>query len=184
MHSFFDNSLLRNEPACCTNSCWASGLAFEKAQHALAPRCSWLTETCDMPCVPQTSTERPPSSVSPGSPRPSAAGELGSWKSSFSPFAFQVTLCSNTVQKYELALVVDVEGIGEEVLALLITARYRSPAPLVPVSLGPGKGCLSRRRQACQRPTLHLFCFPRREAECDWNDRAFKLQTHLHLPWR
>lgn len=39
------------------------------------------------------------------------------------PISFQVTLCSNTVQKYELALVVDVEGIGEEVLALLITAR-------------------------------------------------------------
>uniref|UniRef100_A0A8C8TUT7 HYDIN, axonemal central pair apparatus protein n=1 Tax=Peromyscus maniculatus bairdii TaxID=230844 RepID=A0A8C8TUT7_PERMB len=36
--------------------------------------------------------------------------------------AIKVTLCSNTVQKYELALVVDVEGIGEEVLALLITA--------------------------------------------------------------
>ncbi|KAI4571668.1 hypothetical protein MJG53_013774 [Ovis ammon polii x Ovis aries] len=40
--------------------------------------------------------------------------------------AIRVTLCSNTVQKYELALVVDVEGIGEEVLALLITA---SPTP-------------------------------------------------------
>ena len=37
-----------------------------------------------------------------------------------------MTLCSNTVQKYELALVVDVEGIGEEVLALLITARYHT----------------------------------------------------------
>ncbi|CAH7062215.1 Hydin [Phodopus roborovskii] len=36
--------------------------------------------------------------------------------------AIKVTLCSNTVQKYELALVVDVEDIGEEVLALLITA--------------------------------------------------------------
>uniref|UniRef100_A0A2K6GI07 HYDIN axonemal central pair apparatus protein n=1 Tax=Propithecus coquereli TaxID=379532 RepID=A0A2K6GI07_PROCO len=36
--------------------------------------------------------------------------------------AIRVTLCSNTVQKYELALVVDVEGVGEEVLALLITA--------------------------------------------------------------
>ncbi|KAM5208569.1 hydrocephalus-inducing protein homolog isoform 3-T4 [Hipposideros larvatus] len=40
----------------------------------------------------------------------------------------RVTLCSNTVQKYELALVVDVEGIGEEVLALLITARCVVPA--------------------------------------------------------
>ncbi|KAM6223795.1 hydrocephalus-inducing protein homolog [Rhynchocyon petersi] len=42
--------------------------------------------------------------------------------------AIQVTLCSNTVQKYELALVVDVEGIGDEVLALLITARCVVPA--------------------------------------------------------
>ncbi|XP_042636791.1 hydrocephalus-inducing protein homolog [Orycteropus afer afer] len=41
--------------------------------------------------------------------------------------AVRVTLCSNTVQKYELALVVDVEGIGEEVLALLITARCVVP---------------------------------------------------------
>ncbi|XP_072492710.1 hydrocephalus-inducing protein homolog isoform X2 [Notamacropus eugenii] len=39
----------------------------------------------------------------------------------------RVTLCSNTVQKYQLALVVDVEGIGEEVLALLITARCVVP---------------------------------------------------------
>ncbi|XP_055993028.1 hydrocephalus-inducing protein homolog [Sorex fumeus] len=41
--------------------------------------------------------------------------------------AIRVTLCSNTVQKYELALVVDVEGIGEEVLALLVTARCIVP---------------------------------------------------------
>ncbi|XP_073911808.1 hydrocephalus-inducing protein homolog [Castor canadensis] len=39
----------------------------------------------------------------------------------------RVTLCSNTVKKYELALVVDVEGVGEEVLALLITARCIVP---------------------------------------------------------
>ncbi|XP_053771126.1 hydrocephalus-inducing protein homolog isoform X8 [Desmodus rotundus] len=42
--------------------------------------------------------------------------------------AIRVTLCSNTAQKYELALVVDVEGIGEEVLALLITARCIVPS--------------------------------------------------------
>ncbi|XP_075621905.1 hydrocephalus-inducing protein homolog [Balearica regulorum gibbericeps] len=39
----------------------------------------------------------------------------------------QVTLCSNTVKKYELALVVDVDGVGEEVLALLLTARCVVP---------------------------------------------------------
>lgn len=37
----------------------------------------------------------------------------------------QVTLCSNTVKRYELALVVDVDGVGKEVLALLLTARYQ-----------------------------------------------------------
>ncbi|KAM9269036.1 LOW QUALITY PROTEIN: hydrocephalus-inducing protein homolog [Cariama cristata] len=39
----------------------------------------------------------------------------------------QVTLCSNTVKKYELALVVDVDGIGKEVSALLLTARCIVP---------------------------------------------------------
>ncbi|XP_072277434.1 hydrocephalus-inducing protein homolog [Pyxicephalus adspersus] len=39
----------------------------------------------------------------------------------------EVTFCSNQVKKYELALVVDVEGIGEEVLALPITARCVVP---------------------------------------------------------
>ncbi|NXQ99391.1 HYDIN protein, partial [Sagittarius serpentarius] len=39
----------------------------------------------------------------------------------------QVTLCSNTVKTYELALVVDVDGVGKEVLALLLTARCVVP---------------------------------------------------------
>ncbi|KAL6479129.1 hypothetical protein MHYP_G00125620 [Metynnis hypsauchen] len=39
----------------------------------------------------------------------------------------QVTLCSNTVQQYALALVVDVQGVGEEVLALPIRARCVVP---------------------------------------------------------
>ncbi|NXX95861.1 HYDIN protein, partial [Centropus bengalensis] len=39
----------------------------------------------------------------------------------------QVTLCSNTVKRYELALMVDVEGVGEEVSALLLTARCTVP---------------------------------------------------------
>lgn len=29
------------------------------------------------------------------------------------------------MKRYELALVVDVDGVGKEVLALLLTARYR-----------------------------------------------------------
>uniref|UniRef100_A0A670KA82 HYDIN axonemal central pair apparatus protein n=1 Tax=Podarcis muralis TaxID=64176 RepID=A0A670KA82_PODMU len=39
----------------------------------------------------------------------------------------QVTLCSNTVKTYETALVVDVKGSGEDVLALPITARCSTP---------------------------------------------------------
>ncbi|XP_046781642.1 hydrocephalus-inducing protein homolog isoform X3 [Gallus gallus] len=49
----------------------------------------------------------------------------------------QVTLCSNTVKQYEMALVVDVDGVGKEVLALLLTARCVVPllrvlSPVVP----------------------------------------------------
>ncbi|XP_072551301.1 hydrocephalus-inducing protein homolog [Salminus brasiliensis] len=39
----------------------------------------------------------------------------------------QVILCSNTVQQYSLSLVVDVHGVGEEVLALPIKARCVVP---------------------------------------------------------
>ncbi|XP_066493063.1 hydrocephalus-inducing protein homolog [Tiliqua scincoides] len=39
----------------------------------------------------------------------------------------QVTMCSNTVKTYETALVVDVKGSGEDVLALPITARCITP---------------------------------------------------------
>lgn len=35
----------------------------------------------------------------------------------------QVTLCSHSVQRYSLALVLDAQGVGEEVLALPINAR-------------------------------------------------------------
>ncbi|XP_035275425.1 hydrocephalus-inducing protein homolog [Anguilla anguilla] len=40
----------------------------------------------------------------------------------------KVTLCSNTVRLYSLALVVDVRGVGEEVLALPVTARCVVPS--------------------------------------------------------
>ncbi|NXI34967.1 HYDIN protein, partial [Galbula dea] len=39
----------------------------------------------------------------------------------------QVTLCSNTVRSYSLALVLDVDGVGREVFALPITARCVVP---------------------------------------------------------
>lgn len=35
----------------------------------------------------------------------------------------QVTLCANTVKAYRLALVVDVDGVGEEIRTLPINAR-------------------------------------------------------------
>ncbi|KAJ8339698.1 hypothetical protein SKAU_G00343310 [Synaphobranchus kaupii] len=43
----------------------------------------------------------------------------------------QVTLCSNTVRLYSSALVVDVQGVGEEVLALPVTARCVVPSVLL-----------------------------------------------------
>ncbi|TRZ17353.1 hypothetical protein HGM15179_009768 [Zosterops borbonicus] len=39
----------------------------------------------------------------------------------------KVTLCSNTVRDYNLELVLDVEGVGQEVLALTLTARCIVP---------------------------------------------------------
>lgn len=92
--------------------------------------------------------------VSSASSLPCTEGKLAFQKSSLSSFSFQVTLCSNTVQKYELALVVDVEGIGEEVLALLMTARYPTRLlPSLPVSPKlPIKGYLSRRQQVHTLP--------------------------------
>ncbi|KAF4091545.1 hypothetical protein AMELA_G00038060 [Ameiurus melas] len=44
-----------------------------------------------------------------------------------SKHSYEVTLCSNTVQQYSLALVVDVHGVGEEVLALPIKASCVIP---------------------------------------------------------
>ncbi|KAM6946364.1 hydrocephalus-inducing protein homolog [Aplochiton taeniatus] len=45
--------------------------------------------------------------------------------------SIQVTLCSNRLQSYMLALVVDVEGVGKDVLALPITARCVVPEVVV-----------------------------------------------------
>ncbi|KAM8982871.1 hydrocephalus-inducing protein homolog isoform 2-T2 [Ara ararauna] len=39
----------------------------------------------------------------------------------------QVTLCSNTVKRYKLALVVDVDGVGKELLSLPVRARCVIP---------------------------------------------------------
>ncbi|XP_046889403.1 hydrocephalus-inducing protein homolog [Hypomesus transpacificus] len=55
--------------------------------------------------------------------------------------SIQVTLCSNRVRSYRLALVVDVEGVGEEVLALPITARCVVPEVVVETSLLEYHGC-------------------------------------------
>ncbi|XP_068026039.1 hydrocephalus-inducing protein-like [Melanerpes formicivorus] len=44
----------------------------------------------------------------------------------------QVTLCSNTLGTYKLALVVDVDGVGQELLSLPLTARCVAPALRVP----------------------------------------------------
>ncbi|KAK5867885.1 hypothetical protein PBY51_012341 [Eleginops maclovinus] len=52
-----------------------------------------------------------------------AAGSMRS----LSDGTFKVTLCSNTVKTYRLALVVDVEGVGEEIGTLPIYARCCVP---------------------------------------------------------
>ncbi|XP_008409888.1 hydrocephalus-inducing protein homolog isoform X2 [Poecilia reticulata] len=44
-----------------------------------------------------------------------------------SDISIKVTLCSNTVKKYELALAVDVEGVGEEIMILPLNARCVVP---------------------------------------------------------
>ncbi|KAM8861524.1 hydrocephalus-inducing protein homolog isoform 3-T3 [Synchiropus picturatus] len=48
-----------------------------------------------------------------------------------SDIPIKVTLCSNTVKKYRLALAVDVDGVGEEVMALPINARCVVPEIMV-----------------------------------------------------
>ncbi|XP_071313817.1 hydrocephalus-inducing protein homolog isoform X2 [Trachinotus anak] len=48
-----------------------------------------------------------------------------------SDVTIKVTLCSNTVRTYRLALVVDVEGVGEEIMTLPINARCVVPEIVV-----------------------------------------------------
>ncbi|XP_061629909.1 hydrocephalus-inducing protein homolog [Phyllopteryx taeniolatus] len=45
--------------------------------------------------------------------------------------SIKVTLCSNTVKHYRVALVVDVEGVGKEIMALPINARCIVPEIMV-----------------------------------------------------
>uniref|UniRef100_A0A8D0FBW4 HYDIN/VesB/CFA65-like Ig-like domain-containing protein n=1 Tax=Strix occidentalis caurina TaxID=311401 RepID=A0A8D0FBW4_STROC len=57
----------------------------------------------------------------------------------------QVTLCSNTGKSYELALVVDVCGVGKAGSALLLTARYRHfPCSSSSLLVHPSPRCLAR----------------------------------------
>ncbi|XP_041651130.1 hydrocephalus-inducing protein homolog [Cheilinus undulatus] len=49
----------------------------------------------------------------------------------FSDVTIKLELCSNTVKRYRLALVVDVEGVGEEIMTLPINARCVVPNILV-----------------------------------------------------
>ncbi|XP_029378255.1 hydrocephalus-inducing protein homolog [Echeneis naucrates] len=44
-----------------------------------------------------------------------------------SDVTIKVTLCSNTLRRYRLALVVDVEGVGEEIMTLPVNARCVVP---------------------------------------------------------
>ncbi|CAJ1057504.1 hydrocephalus-inducing protein homolog isoform X3 [Xyrichtys novacula] len=48
-----------------------------------------------------------------------------------SNITIKLTLCSNTVKRYRLALVVDIEGVGEEIMTLPINARCVVPDVVV-----------------------------------------------------
>ena len=61
-------------------------------------------------------------------PSQQTVGWAQNWLASCNPssrFQVTVTLTSQTVKKYDASLVVDVEGVGDEVLALPLSARYR-----------------------------------------------------------
>ena len=55
-------------------------------------------------------------------------------------FAFQVDFVSTTVKKYEIALVVDVDGVGEEILSLPIIAKLVHLTLYNPWSLAQSNG--------------------------------------------
>lgn len=55
-------------------------------------------------------------------------------------FAFQVDFVSTTVKKYEIALVVDVDGVGEEILSLPIIAKLVHLTLYNPWSLAQSSG--------------------------------------------
>lgn len=83
------------------------------------------------------------------------------------------------MQKYELALVVDVEGIGEEVLALLITARYQPPglrSASVPES--PGRRPLQEAAGLRTEPAA-LVLLPQEGGAQGSDGKALTQQTHL-----
>lgn len=62
------------------------------------------------------------------------------WKGELTVLLFhQVTLCSNTVMEFYRRMLVDLEGFGKGVAALVITARYQ-PLPGLPQAL-PCPGC-------------------------------------------
>ncbi|XP_064015890.1 LOW QUALITY PROTEIN: hydrocephalus-inducing protein homolog [Pogoniulus pusillus] len=108
--------------------------------------------------VPGDGTAEPsvPSAVLASDPthpawRQSAKGHLKPCEFSISPgrgtiralscMDVQVTLCSNTVGTYKLALVVDVDGVGQELLSLPLTARCVVPALRVPSPVVPFGRC-------------------------------------------
>ncbi|XP_031731518.1 hydrocephalus-inducing protein homolog isoform X1 [Anarrhichthys ocellatus] len=63
-----------------------------------------------------------------------------------SDVTIQVMLCSNTVKRYRLALVVDVEGVGEEILTLPINASCVVPDIVVETPVLDFRRCFLDRR--------------------------------------
>ena len=61
-----------------------------------------------------------------GSMMPPREFEISPSKGKLAPqseMKIKVDLCSNTVKKYDLSMVVDVEGVGDEIVTLPISAR-------------------------------------------------------------
>ncbi|XP_028440234.1 hydrocephalus-inducing protein homolog [Perca flavescens] len=65
---------------------------------------------------------------------------------SFSDVSIEVTLCSNTVKSYSLALVVDVQGVGKKIITLPIIARCVVPDIVVETAVLDFQRCFLNHR--------------------------------------
>lgn len=72
----------------------------------------------------------------------------------------QVSLCANTLKAYRLALVVDVDGVGEEIRTLPINARSDQSSSCRLVGMTTSRAALSvAHGDAASAVTTGLTCF-------------------------